>query len=313
MIAEEAESLKREMIGEINHYDITEKIVMLRWEKIPFNNGNVICIEQKDGLVFVDAGLLTSITKQFREEMELRFEKKTKLLILTHTHNDHIMGMKAFEDVPIIVTKEGMKVFEEMADKGHFTKEGRKKEMDRLLEDIRKDGREPPKYLTDYYIPSFIATERFYPTLTSDKLIIGSAEEKMIFTSIGGHSKCSAVINLPSEKILITGDNLNSEHAINSGCMLAGAISSVSELEKIFEIDAVKYILGHGPCVGRDYFRKTIDFFKETLKVLKKLKEEGVPVEEVADHPDMPEFFEEKHKQWELILSHWYANLEKYV
>ncbi|MHA1912425.1 MAG: MBL fold metallo-hydrolase [Candidatus Kariarchaeaceae archaeon] len=313
MISEEVKT-ERSKIGEIRYYDITEKIVMMRWEKIPFNHGNVICIEQKEGLVFVDAGLIEDFTRQFREEMEDKYGKETKMLLLTHTHGDHIMGMNAFADVPIVVTKEGMKAFEEMAEKGNFTREGRKKEMAELVEDIRKEGGEPAKHMIDYYIPTFIESEVFYPTITSDELIIGSAEEKMIYTSIGGHSECSAIIHIPAEKMLIAGDNLNSEHSINSGCMLAGAISSVKQMEKMYEIDAEKYILGHGPCVNKAYFRKTIDFFAEALKVLKKLKDEGVPAEEIANHPEMPEFFEEeKHKQWEFIISHWYANIEKYV
>ena len=36
------------MPGEIKYYDITEKIVMMRWEEVPFSHGNVICIEQKE-------------------------------------------------------------------------------------------------------------------------------------------------------------------------------------------------------------------------------------------------------------------------
>ncbi len=50
--------------------DVTEDIVMLRTTGSPFNDGNIICINQSDGLVFVDAGRIAETAKEFRKDME---------------------------------------------------------------------------------------------------------------------------------------------------------------------------------------------------------------------------------------------------
>jgi glyoxylase-like metal-dependent hydrolase (beta-lactamase superfamily II) len=66
---------------------------------------NLVCLELEDELVFVDAGLLTSYTAEFREAMEVKTGKKASTLILSHAHIDHFFGIGAFSDCDVVAAE----------------------------------------------------------------------------------------------------------------------------------------------------------------------------------------------------------------
>ena len=88
--------------------DVTDDIVLMRVTGSQFNQGNITCIELDNGLAFVDTGQSVDRTAQFRKKMEKRFNKKALFVLLTHTHWDHIFGMDAFNDVPLISSEKGV-------------------------------------------------------------------------------------------------------------------------------------------------------------------------------------------------------------
>ena len=91
-------------------YNVGKNIVVANLSKI---GSNVVCINTEEGLIFVDTGILLEKVKKFRQDMEKKFKKKTINLILTHAHQDHFFGMKAFLDVPIIATNASKKTIKE--------------------------------------------------------------------------------------------------------------------------------------------------------------------------------------------------------
>ncbi len=88
--------------------DIAPSVVMAQNP----SGSNLTCIALDDGLVFVDTGLSTEAAATFRQQMEKRFDRPTKYLMLTHAHIDHIFAMGAFADVEVVAAAAERPLFE---------------------------------------------------------------------------------------------------------------------------------------------------------------------------------------------------------
>jgi len=166
----------------------------------PFQTATMTCMVLPHELVFVDCGIIPEIASKFRSDMEERFQKDTSHLLLTHVHWDHIFGMEAFEDVRIVASTVGITYLKKNL-KGMFSKERREKTAKRRFSN-RKEIAECIKN-----------AKLFLPHIgVKEELRIGPKEE-VIFKVIGGHSKDSACVYAPEERVLCTGDNLLTYYA----------------------------------------------------------------------------------------------------
>ena len=109
----------------IQHIKVTENIIVHRKIGTGLNEGNIIFINNDLGLIFVDAGRVAQDAKKFREEMEKKYNKKAKYLILTHNHDDHTFGAEAFKDLPIISSQKAFDDYYEMKKEGKLSLEYR--------------------------------------------------------------------------------------------------------------------------------------------------------------------------------------------
>lgn len=296
----------------IEQVNVSEKVIVLRKTGTGLNEGNITCIEMDDGLIFIDTGRTAKEAKDFRKEMEKRFNKKTKLLLLTHYHVDHFYGVEAFKDVPIFATQKEKEEYLKHTRDGYLTKEDREKYIKNMLENAKKENSELPDNMLNDWIPNFLNAKLFPITFgIKDEMTIGYNNRKIIFKEVGGHTVGSAYIQVMPENILITGDNLNCEFAENSGCMLGGMNwEGIKILELFEELNPTKVIPGHGSVVYNDYITASKKYFSEVFTKLKVLKEDNIPLEEAIKNSSLPEFFEkEKHAQFDLILSSWYKQL----
>ncbi|MHA1211587.1 MAG: MBL fold metallo-hydrolase, partial [Candidatus Heimdallarchaeota archaeon] len=287
---------------------VTEKISMMRTVGTPFNEGNVICLNQKEGLVFVDSGRNVEDTTKFRLMMEKQFQKKASAVIITHSHPDHYFGNEAFRDLPIIASQKAIELLTEGLEKGQLTHEGRQKFVDYMIEGSKQGQVELSEEWHTEWSKNYVNTDIYLPNIgVRDEFTIGHGSEKFQFKVIGGHSECSAYLYNKIEGILITGDNFNCEHRDNGSCMLAKAISGIDILKQFEEMDVTIVIPGHGPAVDKDYITKTRIYLEQMLTRLKELKAKDVPFEKVLKDSSLPEFFEEtKPEQWDRILGQWY-------
>jgi glyoxylase-like metal-dependent hydrolase (beta-lactamase superfamily II) len=296
----------------LHEIDVAENIVVFRVTGEEFNDGNITCIAMNDGLIFIDAGRKTERTAKFRADMEKKFNKKTKMFLLTHYHWDHYQGIAAFKDVPLFASQLALEANIAQYKKGHLTSEARKQYADGIIEESKKGTFDLSEEWHSDWAPTFINAE-LYPLQygIKDQLTINKGEKEILFKVIGGHTECSAYLHYLPDNILITGDNFNCFHASNSGCMLGGINWNGIEILKEFEkINPTKVIPGHGPIVENDYIIKTRKFFEEMFTKLKELKEKGMPIEDAIKDKNLPEFFEEeKHKLYDHILSDWYEKL----
>ncbi|MFX1370107.1 MAG: MBL fold metallo-hydrolase [Promethearchaeota archaeon] len=290
--------------------DVAENLVLMRVTDSSFNQGNVVCIALDEGLVFVDTGQTKARTAKFRSQMEKRFGKSAQFTLLTHTHWDHILGMDAFADVPIITTQQGVASMKKQLEED-LSAEGRKKVIEQSKGFLAERGVEPSEEQNEWF-SSLMETKVSVPDIgVKDTISFGTMDRSYHYHLVGGHSECSATVFCESERILITGDNLVVEHAANSPCMLAGFNEAAIDILKSFEqMDVEKYIPGHGPIVENDYLAKSREWFTEMFASLKKLKLKEMKPEDAIADPTLPAFFEEAvPRQWENILTHWYNNV----
>ena len=293
--------------------EVTDKINLHRYIGTPFNEGNISCIAMEWGLVFIDAGARMDKAKDFRNLMEKKFQKPSKILILTHTDGDHTQGMGAFADLLVIVSELGMQTAIEEEKEGVFTKEFRQK----TIENIIKKGEEENTPVSDAwkndFAPRFIEAKIVVPHISfKNQMFLKDRTQSLTLTLIQGHTPCSIVIQYSSteensKNILFTGDNLNAEHADNSGCMLMRSLNSLEQMENILAMDINTFVPGHGPVVDKDYVLRTYTYLTEMKSKLAQLKERNVPMDEAIIHPTLPVFYEAKVPDFlPKVMGFWY-------
>lgn len=263
--------------------DVTEKVVAVisSGEQVePFQTATMTCIVLQE-LVFVDCGVLPQAALKFRSDMERRFQKNTSHLLLTHTHWDHMFAMEAFEDVTVVASKVGVNSLKKNLN-GMFSKEKREKRAKTRFGDAKE--------IAECYVNAKL----FLPHVgVKEELFIGPKKE-VIFTVIGGHSRDSASIYIPKERVLCTGDNLLSCYA-----QLPGNPVKTLEIFHYWEMLDIEYVIpGHGNVVGKEYIIMVRTYFEELLSVLEDLKAQNLPVKEVLNHPDLPPYFGKNHPTW---------------
>ncbi len=128
----------------------------------------------------------------------------------------------------------------------------------------------------------------------AETFTIGSEGKEVLFQVSEGHSPDSAYVYYPSDKVLITGDNLLSCYA---QVFSNGKI--VLELYRSWESLDVKHIIpGHGFVVNKDYLINVRTYFDDLIEVLTELKSQGLTINQVLKHADLPEYCYKNHSKW---------------
>ncbi len=249
------------------YQEISESVVFL-----PRANGsNLACIALEDELVFFDAGLHTKVAAEFRKQMEEKYQRKTGALILTHGHIDHFFGMGAFADVKVIAAKEAEANIKRFVD-AEITEEILDN-LERFFATIKEAGKD---------------AKLFMPNQWFDGKAVYGKNDELAFTVIGGHSGCSSTIYFEKEGAIVTGDLMQVERYPYFGEPDTDLVKWINAIKSWQEMNVKAIIPGHGRVVDADYLSGVRSYFEEMLTVVKKLKKEKVPEEEVANHPEIP-------------------------
>ena len=264
-------------IAPVEYIDISPSVVMAENP----NGSNLTCIALDDGLVFVDAGLVTEIAADFRTAMEKRFERPTKYLFLTHGHIDHIFAMAAFSDVEVVAASSEKPLFEQQ---------------------IAIEWTEERTAVWTGIFPAFAdsleTAKPFLPTVWVDGMqTFGTGDSTAIFATTGGHTTGSSYVWLPSERVLVGGDLVQVDKYPYFGDKTNDLNLWIDALKNWHEMEPSAICPGHGPVTDKDYLRLEWEYFEALIAALTKLKVEDVPVEKAvvdgtlpaAYWPDQPE------------------------
>ncbi len=293
--------------------EITDNIVVASFLDKPrskFNDApqtlTITCISLPDELVFVDCGVYAKAITKFREEMEKRFQRKTSHLLLTHAHWDHILAMKAFKDIDIVIAKKGIPALKR-AYKGYLSY----KERIERANNYREEDTEIADDIEN--------SELFLPNVrVKDEQIIGSEEHKIIYKVIGIHTSESAYVHIPSEKTLCAGDNL----LVSYPQLIEASYDSLEMYREWEKMDIEHFIPGHGIPVKKDYVRKVRKYYEILVTFLKNQITQNATVSDVLKNIKLPKYFAVDQPDWrysckpndnwlEYDIRQWFNFLEK--
>jgi len=235
------------------------------------NGSNISCVALDDGLVFFDAGLSTSTAAAFRREMEAGFQRGTMALVLTHAHLDHLFGMAAFADVPVYSAEAGRQRWE------HFVA-------------IEWNERAIAGYAAVFpTLPGEApdAELRLPTDWFTDELVLGTGESVLRIRRTGGHTIDSSSAVVGAGGVVIVGDLVQARRRPYFGepdTDFPAWIDALSGWEDL-EVDAV--CPGHGPVIDVDELSKIRLWFEGAFATAKKLKAEGVSMEQLAAREEL--------------------------
>jgi glyoxylase-like metal-dependent hydrolase (beta-lactamase superfamily II) len=251
---------------DVSFEDVTESIVLAQNDY----GANLVCVALEDELVFVDAGLHTGFTAGFRRAMEERFGLKASTLMMTHAHIDHLLGIDAFSDCDVVAAEAGRMRFE------RFLAAEYTEEMIQRAERVFPHFRESIE-LAELSMPT---------TWVKDRMVLGGGD--VVFQLVGGHSSCSSSIHVIRERVMMAGDLMQVDRTPYFGEPDTDVDKWIGALKTWESMDLDAVVPGHGAAVDRNYVTCVRAFFDEMLEALKSLKEEDVPLDEVAHHPKLP-------------------------
>ncbi|MFQ5977754.1 MAG: MBL fold metallo-hydrolase [Candidatus Heimdallarchaeota archaeon] len=223
---------------------------------------NMVCINLTSELVFVDTCTKPPLAAKFRKTMEARFGEKKATLVITHANGDHFQAIDAFDDLPVVVSVPFL------------------------------------KRVKQYNIPRKRMKLLQEAQTFSKEITFGQENHKLIFHWVGGHTADSIYGLLPSEKIVIAGDNLISNMPQYFPFADTDLAKWVNCLKNWENLDVDRFICGHGGIVGKNHVAKVRRFFEALRAFLVSSKKENLSMEEVLTHPDLPSYFEADPEGW---------------
>lgn len=256
-------------LADLKYINVSESVILLQNDKK--YGSNIVCVALTDGLVFFDCSLFKSRAYQFRKDMEEKFHKNTLALVLTHSHIDHIMGMDAFSDLPIIACNTSQPLIEQQLQINFV----------QYVEGYKSVFSEFDEALKDYRL--------FMPNVWFEKeLILGSGNSKIIIRNTGGHSVCSSYAYFEKDSVIIAGDNLQAEYHPYFGDRTGNMPVWIETLQSWEGMNISYFCPGHGPKVNMDYLTGTRIFFEDLYTTLVELKKQNMPIEEVIKYNKFP-------------------------
>lgn len=257
--------------GDTRPYDLIEvsSSVVMAFND---NGSNLACAVTAEGLVFFDASLSTRAAGRFRREMEARFELPTRALVLTHAHLDHILGMGAFDDVPVYAAEAGRPRWEHFIslewDEGSIA--GYASVFPTLPEEL------PTAHLR-------LPTEWF-----SDELVLGSGDGALTIQRTGGHTVDSSSVVVGAERVVIAGDLVQARRRPYFGEPDTDFSAWIDTLRRWEELEVGAVCPGHGPVIHVDELRKMRRWFEKESAAVAMLKSQGVSLEALVSHDELP-------------------------
>ena len=239
-----------------------------------FNPNTIFIIGKKDVTV-VDSNISSEYTKEVLAALRKITGKPVKYVINTHWHEDHIIGNRVYReafpnlqfighkstltDLPTVgagnrkgTLENGggfVKLLKSQITKGENLVGQKLTEEERL--GYTSDIKQVESYLAES--PNF---QIILPTLTvEDRLEFGDGKRKIEILHLGkAHTGADLVVNLPKEKIVISGDLL--VHPVPLVGSTAYPLEYAATLENLLKLNAKIIIPGHGAVMRDDSYIK---------------------------------------------------------
>ena len=292
----------------VNNQTVTGKVY--KFEKITdgvyfvtaaggaITGGNHQIFVNDNDVILVDSGATPSAMRALLEDLNLITNKPVRVVINTHWHYDHINGNSVFGPDVEIIAHDYVRYSLQNLDL--YTKEVTwklgdwREQVESLRKRLEKEN-DPAqrKSLQDQIavIETAMAEVKeikpVLPTTTFTSkmsLFRGQREIQLLFLG-RGHTGGDTILYLPKERIVCTGDLMESKTSSLSSGFFDEWITTLTALKKL-DFDTV--LPGHGtPFQGTALITGFQDYLTDVIAQVKKFREQGLTPEETAKKVDM--------------------------
>jgi cyclase len=262
-------------------------------------SNNVAVVGDRDVLV-VDTGTSPAAARAFIDDLKLVTTKPIRYVVNTHFHYDHTDGNQVYAGKADIIAHEYVKLAMQSLDVLH--REPFKtsqltnvpNRIDALRKQIAAEADAPRKAALERQLAvaqrGWEELKEITPTppdvtYTRKKTIdLGGREVQLLFLG-RGHTNGDTVIYLPKEKIVCTGDLMESQIAYMGDAQFAEWVATLEALKKLdFDTD----LPGHGaPFRGKDLITAFQGYLTDLMKQGAALRQQGMSADTMASRVDL--------------------------
>lgn len=270
----------------------------------PFFGANLVVVVNKDDVLVVDTGTSPAAARAFVADIRLLTDKPVRYVVNTHWHYDHTDGNSIFGPEIQIIAHDYVRQAIEKFDILHNEpfKSSTRNAPQALIDRYRKQLAEAADPRAKAALQKALAnaeaaTKDFVrdikeikptpPNLTyTDKLVLhrGGREIDLLFLG-RGHTGGDTVVFLPKERIVCTGDLMESRIAFMGSAFFDEWLTTLDALKRLdFAVD----LPGHGaPFTDKKLITAFQDYLRDVLKQVATLRAQGVSAEDAARRVDL--------------------------
>jgi cyclase len=232
-------------------------------------SNNVVIVNDRDVLL-VDDGTTPAAARAFLEDIRLVTDKPVRYVVNTHFHYDHTDGNSIFgPNVDIIAheyVRHAILTFDVLHREPFKTSQANA--TGKALEDLKEIKPVPPNV-----------------TYTS-KMVLAKGQREIQLLFLGrGHTGGDTVVFLPNERIVCTGDLMESRLAYMGDAYFDEWVTTLEALKKL---DFTLVLPGHGtPFRDRGLITAFQSYLTDIVKQAAELRKQGVPADEAAKRVDL--------------------------
>jgi glyoxylase-like metal-dependent hydrolase (beta-lactamase superfamily II) len=244
---------------------------------------NVLIVINRDDVLLVDSSFLPSTAKRIVAEVKKLTQKPVRFVVNTHWHNDHVQGNGVYRDAwPGMQFISHARTREDALEYAFGDLENGRRQMHTGIETLQrwlKEGKDDAGKPIDaerrkrieiaipmrqQMIDELAGLPTVAPTITfEDRLVLHLGERRIEVLYLGlGNTRGDAVVFLPQERIVATGDLVVHPEPFGFGSYYKPWIDTLARLAAL---DADIFVPGHGP-VMRD--RSYIETLRALLRDL---------------------------------------------
>jgi glyoxylase-like metal-dependent hydrolase (beta-lactamase superfamily II) len=275
----------------------------------PSDANSTIIINEHD-VVVVDANIVTSSSRRVIDEIRKLTDKPVRYVINTHAHSDHHYGNQAYRetwpgvdfiahvatrdeilttDIPSFQTNRDVEYPKAIASMRATLARGTTSKGAPLTE-AQKASLGHSIVVHEWYLKESGTFRPLPPTLTfTDSLVLHRGERSIVVRHLGrANTRGDAVVHLPRERILATGDIVVSPIPFAFGSFLGDWTGVLKQLQ---QLPADIIVPGHGE-LQRDwsYVRLLDSVFTATLDRVRTASSSGAPLDSVRARVKLDDF-----------------------
>ena len=262
-------------------------------------SNNVAIIGDRDVLV-VDTGTSPAAARAFQEDLKAITSKPIRYVVNTHFHYDHTDGNQVYAGKADIIAHEYVKYAIENMNVLHSEpfQTSQLTNVPNRIEDLKKQiaGESDSARKTALQQQLTVAQQGWEqikeikptaPNVTYSKqkiLDLGGREVRLLFLG-RGHTNGDTIVYLPKERIVCTGDLMESQIAYMGNAQFDEWIATLDALKKLdFNLD----LPGHGvPFKDKNLITAFQGYLRDFMKQAADLRKQGMSADQVAQKVDL--------------------------